>query len=87
MKIVWSEAKAIKIAIEHPDREYTFEQVAEAIISWNIIDIIENKQHPWEEIFIVSIDWYPVASPFIERDWLTILKTFYPVREFKKNMS
>ena len=33
MKIVWSEAKAIKIAIEHPDREYTFEQVAEAIIS------------------------------------------------------
>ena len=70
MKIVWSEAKAIKIAIEHPDRKYTFEQVAEAIISWNIIDIIEN-----------------VASPFIERDWLTILKTFYPVREFKKNMS
>jgi hypothetical protein len=80
--IIWDESKNIKLKIE---RNISFEIIADIILNRNYLDILENPSNPSQNIFVVEIDNYIYAVPFIfDKDLNIILKTAYPSRKLTK---
>ena len=80
--IIWDQNKSVKLKLE---RNITFEQIAEMILEEEYIDILEHTKRKNQKIFIIEINNYIHAVPFIidEEDNI-VLKTAYPSRKLQK---
>ena len=80
--ITWDEEKNIKLKLE---RNISFETVSEIILNKKYIDILENPARPEQNIFVVEINNYIYAVPFIiDKNSNIILKTAYPSRKLNR---
>ena len=80
--IIWDRKKSIKLKLE---RNINFEQIAEMILEEQFIDILEHTKRKNQKIFVIEINNYIHAVPFIidETDNI-VLKTAYPSRKLHK---
>lgn len=66
-------------------REISFEDIISQLEKNNEIDIINNTiKYPDQSIFVVEIDDYAYAVPFIKDENYYYLKTIYPSRKLTK---
>ena len=80
--IIWDDVKNQKLQIE---RDISFEQISEIILRKEYLDILENLSRPNQQIFVVKLNNYTYAVPFIIDDQSNIvLKTAYPSRKLHK---
>ena len=80
--IIWDEEKNIKLKLE---RNISFETVSEIILNKKYIDILENPARPEQNIFVVEINDYIYAVPFIiDKNSNIFLKTAYPSRKLNR---
>ncbi|MEI6088850.1 MAG: toxin [bacterium] len=80
----WNAEKNIILINE---RKISFEQVAEKIISGDIIDDIyhpNSEKYFNQRIFVIEIESYIYLVPYIENEEGIFLKTIYPSRKFTK---
>ncbi|MCX5976121.1 MAG: toxin [Coprothermobacterota bacterium] len=62
-------------------RGVSFEQVVLAIVSGDLIDCIKHpnpEKYPNQRIFLVKIEDYVYAAPYVEDDEKVFLKTIIP---------
>lgn len=80
--IYWDEEKNIKLMME---RNISFNEIAEIIIQKEYLDILGKPNEKDQLIFIINLQDYIYAVPFIidENDNI-ILKTAFPSRKFNK---
>ncbi|MBN1114925.1 MAG: toxin [Oligoflexia bacterium] len=62
---------------------FGFDRIIGAIEN-NLLDVVINPSRKNQRIFIVSLDKYIYAVPFVENDKEIFLKTFYPSRKLNK---
>jgi hypothetical protein len=80
----WNPQKAIEIA-ENASRGFvTFEQCVIAIQEGRVLDIIVNPNRPNQKVYVLEINRYVYAVPFVETDDYVFLKTIYPSRKLLK---
>jgi len=80
--ILWDENKNIKLKLE---RNVSFEEISEYILSENIVDIIDHPKRKNQNIFVLELNNYIHAIPFVVDDNENIiLKTAYPSRKLHK---
>ena len=80
--IIWDENKDIKLKIE---RNISFEQVSEVILTNQYLDILEHPTKPEQKIFVIEINNYVYAVPFIiDENSNIVLKTVHPSRKLHK---
>lgn len=90
MKLVknfeWNEEKNIKLIAE---RGIGFEEVIVAIQHGHLLGVVKGKEpnYAHQRIFVVSVDGYTYAVPFIEESHKIYLKTIYPSRVLHKQFS
>ncbi len=79
----WDEAKNIKLLTERDDG---FEEVAVAIQNGHLLGIVKGKEPKYshQSIFVVLIDGYTYAVPYVEDNNKIFLKTLYPSRILHK---
>jgi hypothetical protein len=59
-----------------------FQDVADAILSQGLIDIVESPGHHDQQAFVFWLKEYVWAAPFVlEKDGMIFLKTAYPSRK------
>jgi len=80
--LYWDEEKNNKLITE---RNISFDKVSEIILRGEYLDILENPSRKDQLIFIICLQDYIYAVPFIidEKENI-ILKTVYPSRKFTK---
>ena len=80
--IIWDHEKNAKLQLE---RNISFEQIADLIIDNKVLDILEHPRRKNQNIFVIDIDHYIYAVPFLldEQDNI-ILKTAFPSRKLMK---
>ncbi len=70
------------------ERHISFEEVISAIGSGRLLDIIQHpnaKGYPGQKIYIVNINGYVYAAPFVMKDQRTVfLKTIFPSRKLTR---
>jgi uncharacterized DUF497 family protein len=83
MVIIWDEKKNTKLK---KTRNISFEQIEEIISQEKYIDVLKNASRPNQKTFVISINNYIYAVPFIkDKDSNIILKTAYPtIKLYKK---
>jgi len=80
--IYWDEGKNNKLITE---RNISFNEIAEILLREEYLDILENPNREDQLIFIICLQNYIYAVPFIiDEDENIILKTAYPSRKFNK---
>jgi hypothetical protein len=81
--IIWDEEKSLKLQI---GRKISFEQLSEIILRKEYLDILENSARSNQQIFVIALNDYIYAVPFLlDDDSNIILKTAYPSRKlFRK---
>ena len=80
--IIWDDAKNTKLQIE---RQVSFEQISEIILRNDYLDILENPSRPNQQLFVITLNNYIYAIPFlIDENLNIILKTAYPSRKLSK---
>lgn len=80
--IIWDEDKNQKLQAE---RNISFDEISEIILRKEYLDILENKSLPTQLIFVVKINSYIHAVPFVIDDQSNIiLKTAFPSRKLHK---
>ena len=80
--IYWNEGKNNKLITE---RNIPFNEIAEILLREEYLDILENPNRKDQLIFIICLQDYIYAVPFIiDEDENIILKTAYPSRKFNK---
>ncbi len=80
----WNEQKNKKLIKE---REVSFEMVVICIKNGDVLDKIKHpnqKKYPGQHIYIIKIDEYVYAVPFVEDDKKIFLKTIIPSRKLVK---
>ena len=77
----WNSEKNKKLMRE---RGVSFEMCLVKIEGKDILDVLENKNYPHQKIFVIEIDNYVYAVPFVEKDDEIFLKTIIPSRKFTK---
>ncbi len=79
----WDETKNIKLIA---DRGIGFEEVIVAIQNGHLLGIVKGKEPKYahQRIFVVFIDGYTYAVPFVEDRDKIFLKTIYPSRVLHK---
>ncbi len=80
----WNEQKNKQLIKE---REISFEMVVICIKNGDILDKIKHpnqKKYPGQHIYIIKIDEYVYAVPFVEDDKKIFLKTIIPSRKLVK---
>lgn len=68
-------------------RRISFDKVSEMIKKEKLVKVIEHpnkKKYPNQRIFLVEIEDYIYAVPFIEGKEFIFLKTIYPSRKYTK---
>ncbi len=65
-------------------RGISFEEIAFAIQSGNLLGTEENRNYPNQKMYIVEIENYAVAVPFIETESEIFLKAAFPSRKYTK---
>jgi uncharacterized DUF497 family protein len=66
-------------------RGISFQEIADCILSGNYIDILENPSRAGQEVFVLKMENYIWAVPFmVEEDKSIFLKTAYPSRKLFK---
>jgi len=66
------------------EREVSFEDTIEEIISGELIDIMEHpnkKKYPNQKFYIVNLRGYVYMIPYVENDQKIFLKTIFPSRK------
>jgi hypothetical protein len=61
-----------------------FDDVVEAINSWNLIKVSKNDNYKNQRNFILKIKNYIYICPFVEDENWAFLKTVYPSRKHNK---
>ena len=80
--IIWDEDKNQKLQAE---RNISFDEISEIILRKEYLDILENKSRHNQLIFVVKINSYIHAVPFVIDDQSNIiLKTAFPSRMLHK---
>lgn len=80
--IVWDEQKNSRLKL---DRNISFEEISEKILNKEYIDILENPSRNDQNIFVIELNQYIYAVPFIiDQEENIILKTAYPSRKLQK---
>jgi len=80
--IMWDENKNTKLKLE---RNISFEEISEYILSENIIDIIDHPKRKNQNVFVIEINNYIHSVPFIiDENEDIILKTAFPSRKLHK---
>ena len=80
--ILWDREKNLWLI---KNRGVSFEQAEEVILEKRYFDILENRARPGQDIFIIPLEGYTYAVPFVlDKDGNMILKTVYPSRKFHK---
>jgi hypothetical protein len=81
--IIWDEEKNLKLQI---GRKLSFEQLSEIILRKEYLDILKNPVRPNQNVFVIALNDYIYAVPFLlDDDSNIILKTAYPSRKlFRK---
>jgi len=80
--IIWDEEKNQKLQAE---RSISFDQIAEIILRKEYLDILENKARPDQQIFVIKLNNYIYAVPFVmDVQKNIILKTVFPSRKLYK---
>lgn len=80
--IIWDENKDLKLKIE---RNISFQEVSELILTNQYLDILEHPTKPEQKIFVIEMDNYTYAVPFIiDENSNIVLKTVYPSRKLHK---
>ena len=80
----WDEAKNAKLKVE---REICFEDVIIAISEGRLHDIVlhpNSGKYPGQQIYIVEIQEYIYAVPFVEDEVKIFLKTIFASRVLTK---
>lgn len=80
----WNEDKNVSLKQE---RRISFEEILKGIFGDGLLDIVEHHnqtKYPNQRIFIVRINDYVYAVPFIESSDEIFLKTIIPSRKMKK---
>lgn len=85
-RIEWSDEKNTKLIKE---RGVSFEDVVVAIQNGHLRGIVVGKEPRYrhQRIFVVFIEGYTYAVPFVEEDNKIFLKTIYPSRVLHKKYS
>ena len=80
--IIWDDEKSQKLQIE---RDISFDQISEIILRKEYLYILENPARQNQQIFVVKLNNYIHAVPFLIDDKSNIiLKTAYPSRKLHK---
>ena len=80
----WNEQKNKKLIKE---RRVSFEMAVICIKNGDVLDKIKHpnqKKYPGQHIYIIKIDEYVYAVPFVEDDKKIFLKTIIPSRKLVK---
>jgi hypothetical protein len=80
-KISWNLEKNKKLKLE---RKISFEIIKECLSKGDLLEVIPNKKHANQKIFIVHTKTYIYCVPFIENEKEIFLKTIYPSRKYLK---
>ena len=84
LDIRFDEAKAALVSQKHG---VSLERVRAEILNGNykIADVMNQKDHPGQKMFVVKLDDYAVCSPFvIDGEGYVFLKTAFKARVFNK---
>jgi uncharacterized DUF497 family protein len=79
--IKWDDYKNLELIIR---RGISFEEIAEIIMNEECIDILAHPKKENQYIFIIDIDNYIWAVPFVMEGDRIFLKTAFPSRRFNK---
>ena len=80
--IIWDDNKNQKLKIE---RKISFEEISEIILRKGYLDILSNPARTDQQIFVISLNDYIYAVPFIiDKQSNIILKTAYPSRKLNQ---
>jgi uncharacterized DUF497 family protein len=80
--VIWDEIKNIKLKAE---RGISFEEISEIILNKKYLDILENPARDNQDIFVISLNDYIYAVPYVlDKDSNIVLKTAYPSRKLNK---
>lgn len=77
----WNKEKNKKLMKE---RKISFEICLVKIKNKEVLDILDSKNYPHQNIFVLDIDSYVYLVPFVENDGEVFLKTIIPSRKFTK---
>ncbi len=82
-RLVWDFDKSIALRSDSSRGNVGFEECVVAIESNNILDDIENPSinHPRQRLFVLEINNYAYAVPYVEGDNELFLKTVFPSRK------
>jgi hypothetical protein len=80
--IYWDNNKNNKLKLE---RDTSFEEISEIILSKQYIDILEHPTRKNQMMFVVELNNYVYVVPFVmDANQNIILKTAYPSRKMNK---
>lgn len=80
--ILWDEKKNLKLKLE---RNLSFETISDLIMEKKYLDIIEHPSRGNQLIFVIELNNYIYAVPFIiDKNSNIILKTAFPSRKLNK---
>lgn len=80
--IIWDERKNIKLKLE---RNISFETVSDIILNKQYLDILDNPSRPDQNLFVIELNKYIYAVPFIiDKESNIVLKTIFPSRKLQK---
>lgn len=80
--IIWDENKNIKLKLE---RNIGFEEISDLILNDNVVDVIDHPKRKNQNIFVVEINNYIYAVPFVvDKKENILLKTIFPSRKLHK---
>lgn len=80
--IIWDENKDLRLKIE---RNISFQEVSELILTNQYLDILEHPTKPEQKIFVIEMNNYTYAVPFIiDENSNIVLKTVYPSGKLHK---
>jgi hypothetical protein len=78
--IKWDLAKNVWLKA---NRGISFESVIAALEAGELIDDVAHPQRPNQRIFILELNDYICAVPYVLSDGIVFLKTIYPDRKLK----
>jgi len=77
--VIWNEEKNKTLKL---DRNISFEEISELILEKRYLDILDHPNRSNQSIFIIELNDYIYAVPFIiDEDGNIFLKTVYPSRK------